>query len=609
MSAKYRTGESLRLSLQILSKNDRLKLYLITITQIFLSALDLLGIFFTGLVGTLAISGLETRVPESRATDVIKFLGLANFTIKNQTLIIGLLALVFLIGRTLISVYFTRRIMFFLSFRGSKFSAFLVHKLLLKPMLVIQNYSTQELLFAVTRGVEIITLQILAVGVIIISDTALLIVLLLGLLLLDPWTALTLLLTFGTIGVLLYKKMHKKVLSLGISISEINIESNEKIIEVLNTYREAFVGNRRGYYADVIRAKRFQLSHNLAEFNFMPFVGKYVIETAVFVITLIVGISNFILRDASHAVSMLAIFLAATTRIAPAVLRIQQGAMTLRGGIGQAAITFHFIELVADETEIPIIYEQLDSMHSNFEPAVELSRISFKYPESNKDAISDISFEIPTGKSFAIVGPSGAGKTTLIDILLGLITPDFGTVRISGVTPYEAILKWPGAIAYVPQEVVIISGSIRENVAMGYPIHEATDELVMRAITLANLKEYVESLPKGLDTQVGEQGSKLSGGERQRLGIARAMFTSPKLLVLDEATSALDNDTESSISKSILSLKGSTTIVLIAHRLSTIRNADLVAYFSEGKLLGTGTFSQIRSAIPDFERQINLGNS
>jgi ABC-type multidrug transport system fused ATPase/permease subunit len=204
------------------------------------------------------------------------------------------------------------------------------------------------------------------------------------------------------------------------------------------------------------------------------------------------------------------------------------------------------------------------------------------------------------------VGPSGAGKTSVVDVLLGVLTESSGTVLISGKRPLETIAQWPGAIAYVPQDVAMSSGTIKENITLGFPENSDDNELITSALEMAQLASFVTSLPHGLDTQVGERGTKLSGGQRQRLGIARAMFTKPKLLVLDEATSALDGQTESDISSAILELKGKTTIVMIAHRLSTVRFADLVIYIDGGKITAKGTFEDVRSQVPDFEKQAQL---
>jgi len=177
---------------------------------------------------------------------------------------------------------------------------------------------------------------------------------------------------------------------------------------------------------------------------------------------------------------------------------------------------------------------------------------------------------------------------------------------ISGLSPLEAIAKWPGAISYVPQDVVISAGTIRENIALGYPIEEATDELVLEALKVAHLDTFVLELPDGIDTQVGERGARISGGQRQRLGIARAMFTRPHLLVLDEATSSLDGETEANISDAIHALRGTTTVVIIAHRLSTVRDADRVVYLSQGKVISTGTFDEVRKKVHDFDQQAKI---
>jgi ABC-type multidrug transport system fused ATPase/permease subunit len=204
------------------------------------------------------------------------------------------------------------------------------------------------------------------------------------------------------------------------------------------------------------------------------------------------------------------------------------------------------------------------------------------------------------------VGPSGAGKTTFVDLLLGILQPDSGKVLISGVTPIEAVTKYSGAVAYVPQNVYIANGSIKHNVTLGYSENQIDDKDVWDALKMAHLSDHVYNLPNGLDENVGENGNRLSGGQRQRLGIARAVFTKPKLLILDEATSALDGQSEAEISAAISELKGSTTLVVIAHRLSTVRDADTVLYFEQGRIKARGAFEEIRTLVPDFDNQAKL---
>jgi ABC-type multidrug transport system fused ATPase/permease subunit len=244
--------------------------------------------------------------------------------------------------------------------------------------------------------------------------------------------------------------------------------------------------------------------------------------------------------------------------------------------------------------------------HKDFRAEVEIKNVNLKYPNQTKYALKNINLEVKTGKSLAIVGPSGAGKTSLVDVLLGVIPQSSGSVEISGLNPQEAINKWSGALSYVPQDVSISNGSFRENVALGYPISQLDDTLIWEALDTAQMSDFVRSLPEGLDTPVGERGTKISGGQRQRLGIARAMFTKPRFLVLDEATSSLDGQSEADISEAIKSLQGSVTVVMIAHRLSTVRNADQVIYMDNGEIVARGTFEEVREAVPDFDHQAQL---
>jgi len=600
------TMSAIARSVSILSRTDKQKIAAVVVAQICLGWLDLLGILAIGLLGALSVTGLQSQNPGDRVSQALRILQISDATFQTQVSIIGIIALCLLVGRTMLSIFFTRRTLYFLSRRGAKISANLISRLLAQPLLTVQARTTQEMLYAVTGGVVVITLGILATAVVFVSDLALLIIMAIGLYIVDPITAIGTFVIFALIGTALYRSMHVKARKLGLETSVLNIQSNEKIVEVFSSYRESVVRNRRDYYAREIGKVRFALANANAEMSFMPYVSKYVIETSVVLGALLISATQFVLQDATHAIATLAIFLSAGTRIAPAVLRLQQGSITIRGALGQATPTLDLIDILGDKPLVENTDDTLDLIHEGFDSEIEVSNVSLTYPGKLTPAISNVTLKIPSGASVAFVGPSGAGKTTIIDVLLGVLRQDEGKVSISGLSPMLAVAKWPGAVSYVPQDVVIAAGTIRENVALGYPLELATDDLVMRALKVAHLDKFIEELPFGIDTQVGERGAKLSGGQKQRLGIARAMFTQPHLLVLDEATSSLDGETEANITDAIHDLRGKTTVVMIAHRLSTIRNADIVIYLSKGTVMAVGTFDQVRNAVPDFDHQAKL---
>ena len=213
---------------------------------------------------------------------------------------------------------------------------------------------------------------------------------------------------------------------------------------------------------------------------------------------------------------------------------------------------------------------------------------------------------VPGGSSVGIVGTSGAGKSTLVDIMLGVLQPDLGSVSIDGQYPWIVAAEHPGSIAYVPQKVALVNGSIRDNVALGLKSSAEVDELVVSALEQACLYSLLFEDREGLDTVVGEGGVELSGGQRQRLGLARALFSRPKVLVLDEATSALDTETEHAISQALAELNGITTRVVVAHRLSTVRTCDSLVYLEAGRVRAIGTFDDVRALSTDFDRQARL---
>jgi ATP-binding cassette, subfamily B, bacterial PglK len=605
ISAKFRYSDFAR-TLSLLKPDQRKKLFVIIFIQISLSSLDLLGVGLFGILAALAINGVGSKPQGNTVSAVLDFLNLNNFTIQQQAMAIGLIAGAVLVLKTVLSIYFTRRTLFFLSRRGAGISSELISKVLSQPLIKINEKSSQEILFAVTNGVQAITLNVLGLSVIVVTDVALLVFMATGLLIVDPIVALSTFLIFFLTGFILFKLMHKRAARLGGASTKFGIESNQKILEILGSYRESVVRNRRSFYATEIGKSRIKLADTLAELAFMPNISKYVIEGTVLLGSLFISGVQFALKDAVHAIGTLAIFLAAGSRVAPAVLRIQQSMITISANLGASIPTLDLVDAISKNSNLDEKVPIFTNKHDGFSARVEVNAVQFSYASIDTPTIIDFDLHIEPGQIIAIVGPSGGGKTTFVDLLLGILQPSGGQITVSGMEPLKAIETWPGAIAYVPQDVMISDGTIKENVALGYPDTAISDEQVWEALKVASLENFVRELPNGINTLVGERGSKLSGGQRQRLGIARAMITKPSLIVFDEATSALDSQTENEISESINTLKGSTTIILIAHRLSTVKDADKVVYLESGKKIAEGTFAEVRSKVSNFDSQAKL---
>ena len=233
--------------------------------------------------------------------------------------------------------------------------------------------------------------------------------------------------------------------------------------------------------------------------------------------------------------------------------------------------------------------------------------MSFQYPDGDKPVLNNITLDIPMGSSIAFVGGSGSGKTTLIDLILGLIEPTHGQVLKNGEPIHKDLRSWHQRIGYVPQDVFIADCTVTEAVAFGLEPHEIDVERVKYCLEVAALTEVVESLENGLDTKLGYNATRLSGGQKQRMGIARALYRNPSVLILDEATSALDNETEYKITKTIERISKDITVIIVAHRLSTVRNVDQLVYLSNGRIANQGTFAEVQQANAEFANLVKLG--
>ena len=588
-------------SVDLLEKKDKSKLLLVTFVQIGLAILDLIAVTLIGIVTALTLSGIQSKSPPEQIGRILELFGAQDLNFQLQVAILGTLAAVIMVTKTLSSVFLVRRILEFLAFKSALVSVSLTKKVMNQPYEFIKQNSSQSIVYALTQGCNSLVLGVVGSGIQLIVEASLILIMLAGLFIYEPLASMGALLYFGVISLVQQSLLGKRALELGSSGANVKVLANKKIIEALSLYREIYARQAIGKYSKEIEELMKAAASVTARLNFFPFISKYTLETALVLGALSLAAIQFIVSDAVQAITTLVIFLAAATRVSPALLRVQQSLVGIKANIGAAEPAIDLINAIAIQDRfIGSPRQALPVEHE-----ICLKDVTFIYQKTNVPVIENLNLNINRGQLVAVIGPSGSGKTTLVDLILGLLQPQSGTISIRGKSPQEFVTGAYGTIGYVAQDATLIDGSLRDNLIFGLEKH-VEDEDLLKILETVAMREFVESLPNELNTLVGERGTLLSGGQRQRLNLARALVTNPEILVLDEATSALDVETESVITKSIESLKLNRTIIVIAHRLSTVLNADNIVFMQDGHILGQGHFSELRKTVPDFDRQAQL---
>lgn len=595
-------------SVKLLDPKDRLKIFTVVAIHIFLGLFDVVGVLLIGLMGSLAVSGISFREPGDRVSLVLTTLRMENLELQNQIGILGIIASLTLISKSFISLYLSKRVLIYLSIRSAGISRKLIFSLLGQSITRVRQSSVQNTIYALTSGVQTVTVGVLGTSLILIGDTFLIIVFMVTMFVVDTSMALMTLTLYISVAMLLYYFMNNRAQNLGSRISQLDISTAEAIAEVVGGYRELLVKNRRGYYAEQIGDLRLDISDAQARLSLLGVISKYIMELALVIGGLIVGSVLFLTQASTRAVALIGVFLMASTRIAPAVLRIYTGFVAIKTNIGMAApalkLVDEYLHKPIDELEIKSDTGKLRTLtHKDFVGEIIIRNLNFSYGQDSKYALDQINLEIHPGEFLGVVGQSGAGKSTFVDLILGVLEPGSGSIKISGLNPLECFKRFPGAVAYVPQDSAMFNGTVKENVCLGFDAEQVSDDEVIEILRRLALDEVMD-WEKGIDSIVGERGFRLSGGQRQRLGIARALFTNPKVIILDESTSSLDSNTESIVTDYLISLAGNMTLIVIAHRLSTIFNADRILYLDKGKMQGVGTFKELEKSCPGFAHQV-----
>lgn len=427
-----------------------------------------------------------------------------------------------------------------------------------------------------------------------------------SLLFLEPVITLITIVMMGGCGYIFLKITQRKTRDSG-RISKIaSGDMNRVILQGLGGFKDARVLNRENLFLK--QYNDFAKQHVDASIyqSIVKELPKPIIETLLVVgILLITLIMVFEGRSFEQIIPMLTLFGVAAVKLMPVFNNVIGQISTIRYSAYSVYAIYDDLELLENKYKDFRKKILSKSEKLELENEINLNSISFKYPDSDEFAVRDVKITIPKGKAVAFVGASGAGKTTLVDLILGLLTPEKGTITVDGVDIQDNIRGWMKNIGYIQQSNYLMDDRIFRNIAFGVPDDEVDDKKLDKAIKAAQLEELVSKLPRGLRTKSGERGTRLSGGQQQRIGIARALYNNPQVLIMDEATSALDNITEKYVIEAIERLRGDRTIIMIAHRLTTVQNCDVIYMMDEGRVIDQGTYDELLMKSPKF-REMSL---
>ncbi|UQN30046.1 ABC transporter ATP-binding protein [Brachybacterium kimchii] len=464
--------------------------------------------------------------------------------------------------------------------------------------------SSQEIIRMVDSGVAAVVANVLMPSMTVVSEFATISVITVGLFVMDWKLALATTIYLGLVALV----MSRVISPLAVRNGAVNRDNSIRVVrllgEVLSALKEITLKGNEKEVEGIVADRRDLASETRAFAQYYNQMPRFVLEAGLVGGFVVVGGVGYLSGGPTGALSSVALFGVAGFRLVPSLTRFQS---TQNRILTNAAFSDYIIDDIEQARENVSRTERPDS--AELAPGhrdIVLEDVSFVYPSREEPAVRGVSLRIPAGSSAAFVGTSGAGKSTMVDLLLGLITPTAGRILVGGQDITTVMRQWRAQVGYVPQEVALFDVSVAENVALTWDPADVDEDRVHEALSRAQLLETIEERPGGIHGTVGERGTTLSGGQRQRLGIARGLYSDPQVLVLDEATSALDTSTEAAVTTGIRDLGEEVTTITIAHRLATIQHCDVVFYMQEGEVLAQGTFDEVVGAVPAFAEQAAL---
>ncbi len=604
--------ETIRTTWRFLTVRQRIIYGLIIAGRLLTNVFDLVGIAAIGLLVMAVASGeiefelgnfYTFRVEETPPPFIAGLVVLAAvaFLIKAIfNLLLGLVSVRYLAG---IEVRASRRI---------------ADHLMSGSLGELRRYSQGDIQYAVNSSTSAMYSGIMVAVSNIVTEFSLMLMILGAFVLVNPVAALIVSVYFTIMIVVTQWIIGNKLRQIGRDVNQGSIAATSAILDSVASFREVSVLKKQPFFLRRFSDARWLLARTKSTQVILRNVPRLFIEQG-----LMLGVLGFVSwqifsNDTVTGLASIGVFVVGSIRIMGAVMPIQNSYSGLKTTVVKAEMAQDLQrEIFEQRAERRALQKALQSAAplEGYDAegggpieglSVEMKDVEFTYPDANEPVVTDINLSAEPGGFIAFVGPSGAGKTTLADLVLGLNMPQRGTVLIGGRNPLEIREKHPGLISYVPQKPGMVSGTIAQNIALGIPDEKVDEDWVWECLRLAALDEVVHALPGGIHASLGKQSDQLSGGQLQRLGLARALYPKPRLIILDEATSALDAGSEAAVSKNIRELGNAVTLIVIAHRLSTIQHADTVYVVDGGKIIASGPFKTLRKTVPMIEEYVRL---
>jgi ATP-binding cassette subfamily C protein len=575
-------------SLAFLTQPERAKYVTLVGLRALVSILDLVGILAIGFLATsIALFVTLGSAPER----VIEFSGLTLSAVTAQTLpYVAFAILVLFLAKAVLSILLTRALALFLAGIEARAARQVASAAFGQGLADARKFTKEEIYFAVQSGSPAAFNYVLnSVGTI-VAEGLLFILVIGAFFTVDPLSAVGAIFYFGLIALVIQLFIGRLLHSAATKNAEGIVEANSVIGDYSEVLREATIIQKKNFFLEKLYLARVKAASSFASQFVLIGMPRYIVETALLIAIAAFVLAQSVAGDLVSAAATVGVFLSGGLRLTASLLPLQSALLTIKQAIPQAKKA---LDLLITPEVLMSNPKQQQISTTDGPVSLLLDQVSFKYPGATQHTLDEVTIKVEAGQQIALIGPSGSGKSTIADLITGLLEPSEGQVLIDRTPPKSTISETPGRIGYVPQKPGIVSGTILENIALGVPEESVDSELLKQAISDAHLTDVIDQLPDGIHTDLGKRRDELSGGQLQRIGLARALYTKPGLLVMDEATSALDADSENEINRALDEMRGKVTVVLIAHRLNTVQRSDRVFLIEGGQISASGEFPEL----------------